>query len=501
VGEGRCSGFVNPWAFLLTLEGALLFATAVVRRHGADYQGGAAGQRNAVPFQVRGSTAGYPAAAAGENPLAELWTPEWARPAGIVELEHLFGEGRVEWGGRPARTGLDFARAVTTLGVDRGLTAFERHLFVDRLGRNPLAVPSGRVEVDDRPIVGALDGLDGWLDRLRWDRTPATVVDRRRELESALFALASSGGNERIVEVIVSLGRCHEAVARSGAARERANPLLLRGGQVVLDAVKPAVGRDVDLRIALAIATAQDHGTGIAGQPLRTTLRELLTPVSAGRWTDRPVGAAVGLVARLAEAARHRAFPGATAEISTDVVPAVGGPRLPFTAGLRLDAGDVAALVHGRFDEGRCSALVSGLLCFDWPPMQEILHASVAADAVPDPAVDMLLPFTSTEPLILPDEEGARRRVLMRLGSAWPVLLAAGRIGQVLRDAARRLRINGVRHVVDPGEVDPIVGIALAALLIVPVAPRLRLPALSRVAALPTVPIRPNAPTSSKELA
>ena len=495
------SGFVNPWAFLLTLEGTLLFATAIVRRHGADYQGGAAGQRNAVPFQVRGSTAGYAAAAAGENPLAELWTPEWAQPAGIVELEHLFGEGRVEWGGHPARTGLDFARAVTTLGVDRGLTAFERHLFVDRLGQNPLAVPAGRVEVGDRPIVGALDGLDGWLDRLRWDRAPATVDDRRRELESALFALARSGGDQRFVEVIVSLGRCHDAVARSGTARERANPLLLGRGQAVLEALKPAVATDVDLRIALAVATAQDHGKGIAGEPLRGTLREFLTPVNAGRWTDRPAGAAVGLVARLAEAARRRAFPGANAEIGTDVVPSVGGPRLAFTAGLRLDSGDAAALVHRRFDEGRCTALVSGLQCFDWPPMHEILHATIAAAAIPDPAVDMLLPFTCTEPLTLPGEDGVRRQVLMRPDSTWPVLLGAGRIGQVLQDAARRLRISGVRCVVEPGEVDPTMGIALAALLVVPVAPRLRLPALSRVAALPTEPPRPNAQTSSEELA
>jgi CRISPR-associated protein Csx17 len=48
-------GFVNPWAFLLTVEGALLFASAVVRRHGAEYT------RVALPFQVHG----YPDAGAG----------------------------------------------------------------------------------------------------------------------------------------------------------------------------------------------------------------------------------------------------------------------------------------------------------------------------------------------------------------------------------------------------------------------------------------------------
>lgn len=43
-------GFVNPWSFLLTIEGAILFAGAVVRRVGADFTD------PALPFQVRGSS-------------------------------------------------------------------------------------------------------------------------------------------------------------------------------------------------------------------------------------------------------------------------------------------------------------------------------------------------------------------------------------------------------------------------------------------------------------
>jgi CRISPR-associated protein Csx17 len=138
-------GFVNPWAFLLTLEGTLLFATAVVRRHGAGYA------QVALPFQVHASAAGYPTQAPGEDVLGELWAPEWSAPARLEEITHLLAEGRAEWNNRPASSGLDFARAVATLGVDRGITAFERHLFVDRLGQNPLAIPVGRVEVRRRP--------------------------------------------------------------------------------------------------------------------------------------------------------------------------------------------------------------------------------------------------------------------------------------------------------------------------------------------------------------
>lgn len=102
----------NPWLFLLLIEGALLFATAVVRRHGAEYA------RAALPFQVRATPAGLESAAPGENVMGELWAPEWSAPCGVADVEQLLGEGRAEWRGRPAQSGLDFVRAVASLGVD-----------------------------------------------------------------------------------------------------------------------------------------------------------------------------------------------------------------------------------------------------------------------------------------------------------------------------------------------------------------------------------------------
>ncbi|MEO7193385.1 MAG: type I-U CRISPR-associated protein Csx17, partial [Pseudonocardiaceae bacterium] len=214
-------GFVNPWAFLLTVEGALLFATAVVRRHGTEYA------RVALPFQVRSSAVGYPTQAPGENVLGELWAPEWSAPAQLDEVTHLLAEGRAEWNKRPAGSGLDFARAVSTLGVDRGIDAFERHLFVDRHGQNPLAIPAGRIKVCRRRGVQVLAKLDAWLNWLRRADLPSQVETGLRAVEQALFNHARSGAPDLLVAVISAVGRCHEAVARSAAARGLVRPLLM----------------------------------------------------------------------------------------------------------------------------------------------------------------------------------------------------------------------------------------------------------------------------------
>ncbi|MGH3897652.1 MAG: type I-G CRISPR-associated protein Cas8g1/Csx17 [Pseudonocardiaceae bacterium] len=463
-------GFVNPWAFLLTVEGALLFATAVVRRHGAAYA------RAALPFQVHGSTAGYPTQAPGEKVLGELWAPEWSAPARLDEVTHLLAEGRAEWNHRPAGSGLDFVRAVATLGIDRGIDAFERHLFVDRHGQNPLAVPAGRIVVRPRQGVGLLADLDRWLERLRRAELPSQVAARLRAVEQALFSHARSGEPDLLAEVIAAVGRCHEAVARSGSVRQSVRPLVMSGGAALLDELRRATGGDTELRIALAFATARDRESKL---PLRT----LLSPVTVERfaaWTNRPALAPLssGLAAALAEAARRRAFPGAIDEVKTELVPAVKGVRIGYQWGVRVSVETVQSFVSGELDDDRLADLLAGLLTVDWAdiPAGIVLRG----DEQPlDPELGLLLPFTGTTPIRLTEKEA-----LLRPGSEWPVLLSAGRTSEVLADAARRLRIAGLGEVIAPAGARH-EGDRLAAVLLLHVPDNERVTALRRVAVLP----------------
>ena len=499
-------GFVNPWAFLLTVEGALLFAAAVVCRHGTE-NSRAENSRAALPFQVRGSTSGHGSAAADEVPLGELWAPEWTAPAGLADVAHLLAEGRAQWRGRPARSGLDFVRAVATLGVDRGITAFERHVFVDRLGQNPLAVPAGRVTVARRGGVEPLAGLDHWLDAVRRSTPPASVAARLRAVEQALFEHARTGLARELAAVFAAVGRCHEAVSRSGAVRRWAAPLVLGNGAELLALLAGAAADDAELRLALALATARDEhpAGGPAPAKLATPatpatldgLRPLLSPVAGvpgarwPSWLDAPApnSLAAGLAVALAGAARRRAQPTAVAVAETEpgIEPAVRGVRIAFGRGCRLPFTDVQHFVAGSMADGeRMADLLAGLLAVDWRGCPDRGLGGEHARAPLGPAVDLLLPFTGTTPIHLVTQDGGQRLALLRPGRDWPLLLAAGRVQEVVDDAAFRLRLAGIRHVVRARHGDGGPAPRLAALLLLRVFDGQRLAALRRVADLPS---------------
>ncbi len=199
-GLNATSGFdakalVNPWDFVLMIEGALLFAAAAVKRLES-----AQGPDLAYPFCVHPTGSGYATASeADAGARCELWVPLWARPASAAELRHVLSEGRARLKNRAARDGFEFTRAVAQLGVDRGLSAFHRYSFAQRNGLAYFATPLDRVPVRRHPaateLLDDLDRLD-WLDRLRsaarGDRVPNRITDAVRALERCAVALLRS---------------------------------------------------------------------------------------------------------------------------------------------------------------------------------------------------------------------------------------------------------------------------------------------------------------------
>jgi RHS repeat-associated protein len=139
---------VNPWDFILLLEGCLVWSMAATRRKGMT------SERASFPFYCRssfgGSTMIGPKEVEGaENSIAngELWCPTWDSPTTLPEVQRIFGEGRIQVGDRVCSRALDFALAMTGLGTDRGIQAFHRYSLLERSGSGRqttlLAVPSG----------------------------------------------------------------------------------------------------------------------------------------------------------------------------------------------------------------------------------------------------------------------------------------------------------------------------------------------------------------------
>jgi CRISPR-associated endonuclease Cas3-HD len=212
---------VNGWDFVLMLEGAVIFAGGVSRRlEGAD------AAYLSYPFTVRAAAAGFGTASLQEqsDSRGEIWLPLWHRPSTLGEVRMLFREGRLSVGARPARDGLDAARAVAALGADRRIAAFERYGFVKRQGLAYLAVPLGRRIVKPNPTAELASDLDRgrWLERFRREGAadaPAELRATARDLEEALFELTAMG-TEASEETCAS-PRCTDSPRQGGSCPSR----------------------------------------------------------------------------------------------------------------------------------------------------------------------------------------------------------------------------------------------------------------------------------------
>jgi CRISPR-associated protein Csx17 len=178
-GPNATAGFegealVNPWDYVLMLEGAVLLASSASRRLER------VGDANLnCPFTVNTASVGGASATLMDERRKkrdkfvgncfEVWMPLWERFAELAEVRALLSEGRATLGRRPVRDGLDFVRAVAALGVSRGVNAFQRYAFLQRRGTSMSATPMGRILVPSRPSAGLLSDLDrgDWLGRFR----------------------------------------------------------------------------------------------------------------------------------------------------------------------------------------------------------------------------------------------------------------------------------------------------------------------------------------------
>jgi CRISPR-associated protein Csx17 len=192
---------VNPWEYVLMLEGALLMAGSVTRRLDAH-----AGEKGSFPFTVNMTAVGNGSLNPGEDSRGEVWLPLWNNPAQLNEVRQVFAEGRAQIGKRQARNAVDFARAVAGLGVDRGLSGFARYGFLKRSGKAYLAVSLGGFDTHvQAEHTGLLVELDDWLDRFRracaGDNAQPRFTAALRRLDEAVFAYCRFGGAVRPEQV------------------------------------------------------------------------------------------------------------------------------------------------------------------------------------------------------------------------------------------------------------------------------------------------------------
>ena len=208
----------NPWDFVLLIEGTLIFAATATRRYEST-----SATTMAFPFHAR-AAGGVPTITDGDESESrdELWLPLWSTAATMRELRHLFAEGRATVGSgdnaRAASSALDFARAVTALGVDRGINSFVRIGFHVRNGLAYFATPLGRFATGSVRAARRLDDIDSWFNRVRRKSSgktaPARISIVARRLEQAIFDAARS---DDLGPVLLELGDAERALAEAPA--------------------------------------------------------------------------------------------------------------------------------------------------------------------------------------------------------------------------------------------------------------------------------------------
>ena len=202
---------VNPWDYILMIEGVMLFAGSLSRRQSKNSK-----NKAAFPFTTENSSAGY-ATASDEDNRGEIWLPIWNNPAVYDEIEYVFNEGRAQLGGKQATTGTEFARAAVGLGTERGISAFQRTCILKRKGDAFLYVDGGQINTHVEPRVDLLNDLDVWYQNIekksKSDSASATLKRLTRNFDEAVLKFCRYKKSTNLIEILAIVGRLERYIS------------------------------------------------------------------------------------------------------------------------------------------------------------------------------------------------------------------------------------------------------------------------------------------------
>lgn len=344
---------INPWDYVFLFEGVPVLAASVSRREGRN------GTFISAPFTVHHTAAGY-VSKGSENDEKETWLPLWNNPATLHEIRMLFGEGRSQLGKQPSRTGLDFARAVGTLGVDRGIRSFERYIYLKRRGKSDVALPAGNIPVKEKPDLDSLEEIDRIIREVnvylrKFEDVPASLAKTRKRLDEALYAVSLKPCPQNFRTLVSACGLLEKLVAAKGTGQDKKPDRPFTGLSpkwIVLCEEKDGTTPEVRLAASFAsigptgkVGSIRSYLNGVDGQDSRkwgngnkkfwygNRLEECLSRL---------------LLRRLMDAGRFNL------------------ERFPLEAAFRLAPEDVMPFLDGQTDDLLLENLLWGFLWIDW---------------------------------------------------------------------------------------------------------------------------------------
>jgi CRISPR-associated protein Csx17 len=366
--------------------------------------------------------------------------PLWNRLAGKNEIETLFSEGRSSVGRRLSSRGVDFARATATLGVDRGINAFQRFGIVKgRVGGDNYNTSAslGHFAVHANPDVDLLRKADGWLDAFRTvvtgDNVPPRFRAALRRIESAIIDFCRFGGAARFASILCAFGNAERELANGEKFRNDKNIRPLSG--LSSEWLRAANDNSYEFDLALSLAGIYDPENKV--EPVRSNLE----PVLFGKWKEKDfcnVWNNAGLSLNLLSVLERRLMDAER----------IGCKNLPIMSPYKASLDAISNYIAGNVDDGRIEELLWGMMLIDHrqplkteatPYNMGINHGvKNCQDILPRPYALLKLVFL---PALI---KSVNADVYVRPEPAIMSLLRAGRTGEACVIASRRLKASGL---------------------------------------------------------
>jgi len=460
---------MNPWDYIFGLEGACTWACGVVRRFG-----GIGRNMAAFPFTLNVSGAGNNALTLRDSvkpkkakrDIAEVWLPLWSRPMSFAEVDQLLCEGRITVGKRAAEDGVDAIRAISSLGIDRGIERFQRIGFLMRNGQNFLGVSLGAVDVRERNSTSLLAEVDMWLSRFRQrcaigqkNEAPSRFGSALRRIDSAVFDYCRYG-EEQFSSIVCALGRAEREVASGetfridrSTGRTKVPPLT----GLSSNWIEAANDGSPEFRLALSLASMTEFDREQKVGPLRANLESFdWTRGKRADWATkdrRVVWNSADLATNLTSVLARRLMDATR----------LGCARLPLESRYTAPLDAVAAFLTGDLNgqpmnDERLEELLWGLMLVDHRAEQvELQTRNFAVSPLPRAYALLKLLFLPAPVALDRNANGHVQSVVFAHDGQDGLtikpepqivsLLQSGRpksVGEACRIAARRLRASGI---------------------------------------------------------
>ncbi len=164
------ASLVNPWDYVLLIEGATAFAGSIGKRFGSG------AERASFPFTFQTAAVGFGTSSSEEVTRGEIWLPLWRGAAAYPAVLALLRGGRLEidmssgkrTAQRAAKTALEAAQAALSAGAATGIARFTRIVIAQRNGLAFAATPAGTIMVREDTAIATLSRETfRWLERIQ----------------------------------------------------------------------------------------------------------------------------------------------------------------------------------------------------------------------------------------------------------------------------------------------------------------------------------------------